>query len=84
MIKLSAARVGFVAEHETGPLGIAHCGGAAVGQQIDRHAVGGKVEEIVPGLDGQPTPLFARGGVIGSTTLILYGSNGQFTNRPLK
>ncbi len=60
MIEIAAAGIGFVAQHHARPLPIAHCAGAAVGQQIDVHVFGAKQEGVVAGDGKRFLALFAR------------------------
>ncbi len=45
-----AARVGFIAAHERGPLFGGHGAGAGIGEKVDQNVVGFDEEEVVPGL----------------------------------
>jgi hypothetical protein len=49
VVKVDAAGVGFVAEHHSGPLAVAHGAGAAVGEQVDIDVFGFEQKGVVAG-----------------------------------
>jgi hypothetical protein len=61
VVEILAAGIGLVAEHHAGPLPIAHCGGARVGQQVDVYVAALRQERVVAGLADGLESLLARG-----------------------
>ena len=74
MIEVAAARVGLIAEHHPRPLPVAHCAGAAVGEEVDVHVLGSKKKRVVARLAHRPRGCGASISLIGSTTFTFQGS----------
>ncbi len=73
VVVVAAAGVSLVAQHQPGPLAVAHGAGAAVGEQVDVDQLGGQKEGVVAGFfDGLHT-LFTRGHEEGFDHLDLEG-----------
>jgi len=56
--EVSASRIRLVANHQPGPLAIAHRRGSAVGQEIYVDAVGGNRKDVHAGITDQSLPIF--------------------------
>ena len=57
VVKATAAGVGFITEHEGGPLAVAHGAGAGVREQVDVDVLGSQQEGVVAGLLERCSPL---------------------------
>ena len=59
MVKIAAARVGFIAAHQPRPLDITHGVRAAIREQVDINILGAQQESVVPGRNDEPLALRA-------------------------
>ena len=61
VVEVAAARIGFIAHHQAGPLAVAHGRGAGIGQQVDVNVLAAQQEGVVTGLPYGTLAFFAGG-----------------------